>query len=408
MGRVDGGIRGDVPFTPVKYAPMTAASAIPKHAARRVLHVIPGLGVGGAERCLATLVSATPQKATPQKATPQKGAPLDHHIANLLAPADGPIADMVQESGVPVTDLELTGLRTLPRTVSRLARLIRETRPDVVQGWMYYGDLLATLALGRSGRRRDTRLIWGVRCSDMDLRRYGRRLRLTVRACARLSRRPETVIANSAAGRAAHIALGYHADDFRVIPNGIDTERFRPVEGARKALAADLGLDPGRPMTALVARVDPMKDHDTFLDIVASRPEVQFIAAGAGTEALPDRPNLRRTGAWSDMPALYPALDALLLTSAFGEGFPNVIGEAMACGVPVVTTPVGDAAEIVGDTGEIAPVGDAPALAAGLDRLLADNATARNVRRQTARARIVGHYSVARMLAAFTELYREG
>lgn len=363
-------------------------------AAPLVLHVIAGLGIGGAERMLASLVAAP------------RVAPHRRIVVDLMA--GGALAPEIRAAGVEVRELGLAGPLSVPRVVSTLARILRETRPAAVQSWMYYADLLALWALERSGRRRETRLYWGVRCSDMDQSRYGAALRWTIRACARRAHRPDAVVANSYAGRAFHQTLGYAPRAFPVIPNGVDTARFRPDDGARRHVRAALGIDGAAFVALHAARVDPMKDHATLAAVAGLRPQMVFLAAGKGTEALAGPGNLRGLGVRADMPMLYAAADAVLSTSAFGEGFSNVIAEGMAAGVPAVATDVGDARTIVGETGIVVRPRDAAALAVALDALAAAGPGERALRAAGARARIEQRFSLARCVAAFDALHLDG
>lgn len=359
-----------------------------------VLHVIAGLGVGGAERMLAALVAAP-------RAEPHRQLVVDLIGSGALAPE-------IRAAGVEVRELGLAGPLSVPRVVAALARIVRETQPAAIQSWMYYADLFSLWALDRSGRRKATRLYWGVRCSDMDQSRYGAALRWTIRACARRANRPDAVVANSYAGRAFHRRLGYAPRAFPVIPNGVDTARFRPDEAARQRVRAELGIHGGAFVAIHAARVDPMKDHATLASLAALRPGLVFLAAGKGTEALAGPQNLRGLGIRADMPSLYAAADCVLSTSAFGEGFPNVIAEGMAAGLPAVATDVGDARLIVGDTGIVASPRDAAALAATLDAIAGAAPAERAARGAAARARIEERFSLARCVAAFDALHREG
>ena len=359
-----------------------------------VLHVIAGLGIGGAERMLAALVAAP------------RAAPHPQIVVDLLA--GGALAPEIRAAGATVHELGLTGPLSVPRVVSALARIIRETKPATVQSWMYYADLLSLWAIERSGRRKETRLYWGVRCSDMDQSRYGAALRWTIRACARRAARPDAVVANSYAGRAFHLALGYAPRAFPIIPNGIDTTRFHPDPAARRRVRAELGIDEGAFVALHAARVDPMKDHATLAALALLRPAIVFLAAGKGTEQLAGPQNLRGLGIRADMPALYAAADAVLSTSAFGEGFSNVIAEGMATGLPAVATDVGDARMIVGETGVVVSPRDAAALAAALDTLAAAGPGERALRATAAQARIEERFSLGRCVAAFDALHCQG
>lgn len=150
--------------------------------------------------------------------------------------------DELRSAGVGVVELDFGAMGGIVSGLHRLARLIAESRPDIVQGWMYHGDLAAAIALALSGRRRDTRLVWGIRCSDVDFTRYGFGLRLVAKACAAWSRRPDLVTANSVAGLNYHLRLGYRPRRAKVVPNGVDVERLKPDAAAHAAVRAELAI----------------------------------------------------------------------------------------------------------------------------------------------------------------------
>jgi glycosyltransferase involved in cell wall biosynthesis len=203
------------------------------------------------------------------------------------------------------------------------------------------------------------------------------------RVLARLSRRPDLVLANSQAGRAVHARYGYRPKRWVTLGNGFDTAMFRPDEGARRTVRSELGLDDATPVVGLFARFDPMKDHATFLAAAAAlascAPAPAFLVVGRGTtsaafEALAGgheslRGRLIALGERNDVPALMTACDVIVCSSV-SEGFPNTIGEAMASGVPCVSTDVGDAGAIIGDAGRLVAKSDPKALATAIGGLL--------------------------------------
>jgi glycosyltransferase involved in cell wall biosynthesis len=357
----------------------------------KVLYVITHLWVGGAEATLTRLVTAEPRIA-------------DEITVVALRPG-GPHADRMRAGGVTVVELNFGALLGIAAGLYRLARLIARTRPDIVQGWMYHGDLAALIGLALSGRRRSTRLAWAIRGSDIDFSRYSRQLRLVVKACALLSRLPDLVTANSAAGLKTHLGYGYRPRRAEIVPNGVDTQRFRPDASLRAAARRELGIPSEAIVIAHVARINPMKDHDCFLAAMVELPDLRALLIGTDTEHLPDRANLLRLGGRDDVERLLPAADLIVSSSAFGEGFSNALAEGMACGLPAVSTDVGDAALIVGDTGAVVPPRDPRALASAIRALAGEDPAVRAERARRARARIVEEFSLERSVARWSEIY---
>ena len=236
------------------------------------------------------------------------------------------------------------------------------------------------------------------------LSHYSVMLRLVVKACTLLSRRPDVVTANSYAGMKDHIALGYRPRHCEVIPNGIDTDIFKPDASERALLRQQLGIAEDSLVVAHVARVDPLKDHATFLAAMALLPDLKALMVGDGTENLPAAPNILRLGRRQDVPALLAAAD-LVVSSSVSEGFSNVIAEGMACGLPPIATDVGDAREIIGETGLIVRPRDPGALADAIRTLAAETAAQRIARGRLARDRIAERFSLARAVARFAALY---
>jgi glycosyltransferase involved in cell wall biosynthesis len=369
--------------------------------ALKVVHLITGLRVGGAEMMLYKLLSATdPARFRSVVVSLTDGGPVAERIAGLGVP--------VHSLGMPPGAPTLAGARAL-------LRLLARERPHVLQTWMYHADLLGLLA----GRALGVpRIAWNLRCSNLGER--SRLTRWTIRAGAWLSRGPNVVVVNSEAGRAFHASLGYRPRRWAVIPNGFDLERFAPNPGARASVRAELGVGPDTPLLGLVCRHDPMKGHDTFLRaaaaLAATGPEVHFVLAGR--DVTPANPvlatllaghpagsTLHLLGERADVPRLLAALDVATSSSSYGEGFSNVIGEAMACAVPCAVTDVGDAASVVGDTGMVVPPRDPAALAEAWRRLLCLGPDGRRRLGEAARQRVGHCYSLAAVVCQYEELY---
>lgn len=352
-----------------------------------ILHVITGLGVGGAEAMLVQVAAALKARGMPQ------------HVVSLVGRGEN--AERLHAQGIPVISLDLERAYQAPTALFRLSLIVARERPTVVQGWMYHGNLMAALAHRLSPGHARRRLFWGLRASDMDAARYG----WINSICAWMSSWPDIVIANSQAGIQFHRDCGYRPRRIEVISNGIDTERFCPDDELRRQARTELGIAPDAVVAINVARVDPMKDHRTFLAAMAKAPEVVGMLVGAGTQDLSLPPNVIALGMRHDVERLYPAADIVVSSSAFGEGFSNAVAEGMSAGLAPVVTDVGDARMIVGDAGHIVARGDADAIAQVI------NAEARVSREERvrhglhARARIQERFSIEKAIDAFARIY---
>jgi glycosyltransferase involved in cell wall biosynthesis len=367
-----------------------------------LLHVITDLDVGGTELSLARLLVSMNRER------------FRHRVVSLL-PA-GPVAAMLRDDGIEVDSLEMAHGRLTFGGLGRLRRLIGETKPDLVTSWLYHADLLSTVALLPGSR---VPLVWNVRSAHMDMRRYSWVSRATRRLCARLSGRPDLIVANSTAGRDYHVEFGYHARAWEVIFNGIDTDRFRPDADARRGVRQDVGIPADAPVVGLLARHDAMKGHPVFLDaalrIAEACPSVHFLLAGTGVEPSAPffaqwlaghaamAPRLHLLGRRADTPRLMAALD-VYCSPSLGEGFPNAVAEAMSSGVPVAASDAGDSRLIIGETGIIAPVDNAAALAEGCLALAREPEDTRRARSEQARARVVERFGLARAVSEYERM----
>lgn len=372
-----------------------------KHGAScRVLIVITGLKIGGAEHFLQRLVDGFSPAIRP----------LVVSLSGL-----GPVADMIRASGGRVESVGEQG-RLSVRSLVCLFRLMRDYRPDIVFTWLYHGCLIGSVIARLAGVRR---IVWNVRNTVIPRGAVRWRTTLVSRMCVPLSRvLPCLIVCCSERAAAAHQQLGYPAKRFVVIPNGFDTERFSPVDGARSAVCRQLGIDPEYPLIGRVGRDDPQKDNDNFLRCCAMLavryPTARFLMAGQGMDStnrslcerieqlnLQDQVLLlgQRT---DDVPQLMSALD-VMVSSSLAEGFPNVIGEAMACAVPCAVTDVGDSALIVGPCGEVVPPGAPEALADAVSKILSLAGTERLELGARARERIVSEFGLAKSVARYED-----
>jgi glycosyltransferase involved in cell wall biosynthesis len=359
----------------------------------KVMHVIAGLGTGGAETQLVNLVTSACPDGT------------ESIVVNLLPIDSGPNPRRLQDAGIEVHHLGLSGIGNLIGTRNRLSRLIRSIKPDIVQSWMYYGDFLSFSAIRKGGLLGRVEHFWNIRCSDMDLQRYSRRLRWVVRRCAAHSGKLSGVVVNSIAGQEVHHRAGYRPRAWHLIDNGIDTDRFSP--GDKRMARGAVGFPQDRPIAVHIARVDPMKDHDTLIRVAAKAPQWFFVAIGAGTENLKGPPNLVGQGRRDDVDRLAQAADVVLSTSAFGEGFSNALAEGMACGLLPISTDVGDSARLLDAAGWVVPPQTPGHIVGVLNEVAAFDAAEYARRSAVARDRIVAEFGIDRMVERYNSLYRQ-
>jgi glycosyltransferase involved in cell wall biosynthesis len=360
----------------------------------KILHLITGLARGGAQTMLTRLVTHLDRR---------RFEPL---VVSLID--GGPQADAIAAAGVRVLGLGMRqGMPSL-RAVRRLRQLIGAEAPALIQSWLYHADMLALVAAGRIP------VAWNIRLSSIAGEPHQRQLRILQRILAFLSRRPVCVMVNSEAGKRYHEAIGYRPRRWEIVSNGFDVEAFQPNPMARADWRRRLGFDAAQRVIGMVARVDGMKDHGTFLEaaqkVAAQRDDARFALIGAGTEKLPVSPRLREAlralGDRNDVGNILPALDLMVLSS-HGEGFPNVIGEAMACGVPCVSSDVGEARALIGETGAIVPPGDSGALADAVLGMLARDAETMVRLGAASRERIVSHFSIDAVARRYEAIYAD-
>lgn len=355
---------------------------------RPILHVISGLRTGGAEMMLVALCRVLTRRGLPQRV--------------VALTEGGPNAAALEDLGVPLDVIAPRGPFGAAAGLLALARTVRRTRPAVVQGWLYHGDLFAAAAHRLAGRPAGTRLAWGLRNSDIDDARYGRLLALG----RLLSRWPDTIISNSEAGLDFHLTRGYRPRRSAVVPNGIDTARFRPDPASRLAVREELGLGADAVVVLHAARVDPMKDHAGLLAAAAQVPDLTLLLVGAGTETLALPGNTRALGRRDDIARIAGAADLVVSSSAFGEGFSNALAEGMASGLVPVATRVGDAALVLGPHGLLVEPGRPDALAEALRQVAALPAAERRAQGLAARARIETSFGPEAMADRFAAAWR--
>lgn len=330
----------------------------------------------------------------------------------------GPVADKIRMLGIPIYALGMKRGKPNPGALIKLSTLLRKKNPDLVQTWLYHSDLIGGLAAKLAG---NIRTFWSIRQSNIDVDSNKKSTIWTAKACAKLSLwLPEKIICCSHAALESHVALGYKKEKMLVVPNGFDLDVFKPDHDARKSVRKEMDLDEKTYLVGLVARFDPQKDHHNFIQaaglIRKNDRSVHFLLCGDGItkenqqlmqwiKQVEVEDCIHLLGIRKDIPQLVAAMD-VAVSSSLGEGFPNVIGEAMACAVPCVVTDVGDSALLVGETGQVVAAKNPAALAAAVIELLQASPKYRYALGKQARQRVKNNYSLDSVAKEFEAVYR--
>lgn len=352
-----------------------------------IMFLTRALDIGGAQRQLVLLASELKKKG---------------HNVNVMVFYGGEILQKdLERSQIPVISLNKRGRWDIIPFMIRLIRIIRKNKPDILYSFLPVSN---TLSVFMRLFHLNLKIVWGIRSSNMDLKHYDWLSVLFNWFERILSRFAHHLVYNSYAGHKYAISTGLHNTSYSVIQNGIDTNKYSFDYNNRQMTRREYGLIDDEIVIGLVARLDPMKDHATFFDacllMLNSSFKLRFICVGSGTDSYTSKlknletakklgKNLIWLGEVHDMHSIYPLFDLLCSSSAYGEGFSNVIGEAMACGISCVVTDVGDSALIVGEMGRVVPVEDPVALANACLSVLGNKP-----RPEKIRARVVNHFSV--------------
>lgn len=371
----------------------------------KIIHLITGLGLGGAENQLAQLV----RHSDPSRC--------EHIIISMQD--TGIYGAKLREQGIKLYTLGMRRGSISIIACYRLIKILQQEKPDLLQTWLYHADLLGLLVgkfLGFSN------IIWNIRCSNMDLKHYSRLTSLVIKFCSFFSFIPKAVIVNSSAGQVAHEALGYRVKNWIKIPNGFNTDHYKPDPAKRIRLRDQLTIQNSSLLVGMIARYDPMKDHVTFLQAVKKMlpkfNDIQFVLVGEGINksnkplmekivSLELESYIHLLGARQDIPDILNALDVLVLPSAFGEGFPNILGEAMASGIPCIASRVGDSAAIIDNTGIVVQPSNPEQLANAIEALLQLDKIERQRLGELARSRIIENYQFSKVIKKYETIYEE-
>lgn len=372
----------------------------------RIMHVITTLGPGGAETMLCRIAPRMDAKR------------FENEIVSLTGILD--LAERMRSIGVRVRTLGMK--KNIPNAllVMRLAKWIRESRPDVIHTWMYHANLVGSLAARLAGH---VPVVWAIHHSTLEPGVDKRRTMFVNRACAFLSRKfPARIVCCSESSLRIHKKLGYAPDKLEVVANGFDLDEVKPDPAARLSFREEIAVPPDSLLIGMAARFHPQKDHRNFV-LAAARlhkqmPETHFVLCGLNVtwqnsqlagwvEGAGIRDRCHLLGVRQDMPRFFAGVDIATTASCSGEAFPIVIGEAMACGTPCVVTDVGDSAMIVGQTGLVVAPRDAAALANAWRKLIDAGPKVRRCLGRAARRRVQERFAISTIVDRYQAIYTQ-
>ena len=372
---------------------------------KKILHLITDLETGGAEMMLYKLISKMDNK----------------RFSNIVVSLTdkGTLGERIENLGIRVFTLDMRRGIPNPFALIRLIRIIKKEKPDIIQTWLYHADLLGLMLAKLTGIKQ---LYWNIRCSDMKMERYSFLSRFVLKTCAFFSVYPTAVIANSETGINYHKSIAYKPKRWYLIPNGFDINLFQQDTEKALKLRKELNIKEDDIIIGMVGRNDVMKAPDIFIkvakiiiDNLSDKYNLRFLMIGRGLEPLSQEiyNNIKELdleefvillGERNDIPALLNTLDIFCLPSR-SEGFPNVVGEAMACALPCVVTDVGDAKKIIGNTGKVVPIENPLALAEGIIEFIIMGDKKRLEYGIRARDRIINNYTLETIVKEYEALY---
>lgn len=345
----------------------------------------------------------------------------DKYESKVISLRDiGPIGEQIIRD----CDIEVVSLGMKPgfpdiKKLFELINILKNDNPDIIQSWMYHSNLIAFIASKIAGIKH---LVWGIHHSDLKKENNKTSTLLIAKICKLFSHFTSKIVCCSIASYHAHKNIGYSKDKLVIIPNGFEMLKYKADKRIGEKFLENLDIDNKHDfIIGTVGRWDVLKDYPNLIDainIVVNKKNIRgFKVLMCGHSLDENNKELvqlisekglekyfKLLGRRNDISDLMTALDLFVLSSK-GEGFPNVLGEAMASQTPCITTDVGDSASIVGETGLVVPPSDSVALADAISEYLSFSIEERDQRGLAARKRIEETYKIETIVNKYEELY---
>ena len=304
-------------------------------------------------------------------------------------------------------------------SIFRLVKILMLLKPDIVQTWLIHGDFIGGIAARLAGIKN---VIWNVRYSKLEIVKTKISSILLIKLLSKLSFLiPKLIIVVSKSAKKNCENLSYSKKKLFLIPNGYDLSILNPSKTKRIFIRKKWKIKKQIPVIGNVARYDPKKDHMNLLNALSliRLRNIDFFCILAGSNI--DKKNkilvseikrlnlgkyVKLLGQKKDISQVMNGLDIYVQSSSNGEGFPNVVAEAMACGTPCVVTDVGDAAFIVGNTGLVVSPKNPIKLAKAIEFTLNELSSKNWINKSNhARLRIKDNFDITKMLKSYNKVW---
>jgi glycosyltransferase involved in cell wall biosynthesis len=367
----------------------------------KILHIITGLGDGGAENTLYKICKYDRSN--------------QHVVISLKGPDK--YFSLLKKIDIKVCCINMKFFSIFK--FFYLIKLLLFFKPDIVQTWLVHGDFIGGIAARLAGIKN---IVWNVRYSNLERQKIKLTTFLLLKILAKLSFfLPRSIVVVSKSARLNCIELGYCKKKLNFIPNGYDLSILKPNKNHKTYFKKKFKINKQTILIGTVARYDPKKDHINLLkaiSLIRSRNK-NFLCILVGYNIDKNNTSLvkeikrlnlfkyvKLLGQKNDISQIMNGLDVYVQSSGYGEGFPNVVAESMACGTPCVVTDVGDAAFIVGKTGWIVPPKNSLKLAKKIKQALFEIGSKNwSKRRAEVRLRIKNNFKMEIMLKSYNELW---